>query len=90
MEEGQISEVLETQDSFFIVRCAEIDAGQAPSFEEAQPQLKERQFRIAYNRLIAAEVDRLQAEARIEPADMRQFLAAVLEFAPEPAPAVEP
>ena len=84
MNEGQISEVLETEDSFFIVRCAEIDPGQEPSFEQAQPQLKERQFRIAYNRLIAAEVDRLQADASIEPADMRQFLAAVLETAPEP------
>ncbi|HNU44898.1 MAG TPA: peptidylprolyl isomerase [Phycisphaerae bacterium] len=81
---GRVSDVIETPDSFFLVRCDGIEGGAEPDFEGMQPELKEQYFREAYNRLVLAELTKLQQTARIEPQDLRLFLAAVLETAPRP------
>ena len=78
LDEGAVSDVIETADGFFLVRCDEIDHGAEPEFEALQPQLKERLFRLAYNQLIMDRVNQLRAKARIEPADLETLHAAVV------------
>ena len=77
-----VSEIVETDDGFFLVRCDEVDQGFEPTFPSVQPQLKERYIVGAYNRLIAELVTDLRAKARIEPPDLDRFHAAVVQAAP--------
>ncbi len=79
LDAGEVSDIIETEDGFFLVRCDEIDRGVEPDFEMLQPQLEERLFRVAYNRLIVERVAELRAKARIEPADLECFHATVVE-----------
>jgi hypothetical protein len=68
-----------------VVCCVEFDPGAEPDFESVQPELLERHHRATYNRLITELVTRLRAKARIEPADLERFHAAVVVAAPKPA-----
>ncbi|MBI4717483.1 MAG: peptidyl-prolyl cis-trans isomerase [Planctomycetes bacterium] len=78
---GQISEVVESPESYFIVRCDELDPGHEPTFAEVQNELRERHLRIAYNELINQLVTDLRRRARIEPENLDRFHAAVVEAA---------
>jgi hypothetical protein len=78
---GDVSDIIETDDGFFLVRCDEIDPGLEPSFKAVQPELKKRHFRAAHNQLISELVTELRSEARIEPADLTRFHAAVVDAA---------
>ena len=82
---GGTSELVESDAGCFIVRCTEIDPGREPDFEGLQPELRRRYFQGHFNRLIDAEVAKLERTARIEPTDLRQFLAAVVATAPAPS-----
>jgi parvulin-like peptidyl-prolyl isomerase len=75
---GEVSEIIETEHGFFLVRCDELDAGFDPTFEAVQPELKERFARTAYNRLVAELVSEMRRQARIEPEDLNLFHAAVV------------
>ncbi len=81
LNEGQVSDPIETPESFFIVRCDELEPGLEPDFPTVQPELAERLFRERYNRLILELVDELRREARLEPADLEPFHAAVVAAA---------
>lgn len=81
LQTGDVSDIIETNDGLFLVRCDEIDPGLEPSFKAVQPQLKKRHFREAHNQLISELVTELRSEARIEPADLTRFHAAVVEAA---------
>ncbi len=84
LRQGEVSEIIETPDSFFLVLCSRFDPGVEPDFQSVQPALKEQHFRMTYNRLIGQLVNRLQAKARIEPANLELFHAAVVAAAPKP------
>jgi parvulin-like peptidyl-prolyl isomerase len=84
LDEGAVSDILEVDDGFFLVRCDEIDPGVEPDFQSVQPQLREQLIRIRYNRLIAERVNELRAVARIEPEDLGPFHDAVVAAAPSP------
>ena len=82
---GELSEVIETDDAYFIVKCGEIDAGLAADFEAMQPELirsyREHQFNVLVEELVVE----LQAKATIQPRDLSRFLRAAVEAAPRPA-----
>lgn len=81
---GEISEILETPDGFFLVRCDELEPGLEPDFQNVQPQLKEFYIRKVYNQMIAELISELRAKARIEPARLERFHAAVVTAAFSP------
>jgi len=78
---GEISPIVETPDGFFVVRCDELDPGREPDFQSVQLELKDRHFRAAYNRLIIELVADMRGKARIEPANLERFHAAVVNAA---------
>jgi len=76
---GQVSDIIETPESFFLVRCDERQGGEEPSFTAVQPELIERYSRLAFNRLVSERVAKLRAEASIQPANLERFHVAVIE-----------
>ncbi len=79
LEAGQVSEVIETDGAFFLVRCDEVDAGSEPSFEDVQPELKERHFVASYNKLLGELVAKLRRQARIDSTELERFHATVVD-----------
>lgn len=75
---GQTSNVIETPDGFFIVRCDEFEPAFVPTFESVQPQLKEYVSRRLYNHLVNELITELRSKARIEPANLDRFHASVV------------
>lgn len=73
----QISEVVETPDGFFVVRCDEYEPAYTPDFESVQPQLKDFVSKRLYNHLVTELITELRSKARIEPANLDRFHAAV-------------
>ena len=86
----QVSDIIETDESFFIVRCDQSDPGSEPDFQVVQTELKNRSFQMAYNRVIEEAVVDLQKTADIQPANLDRFLLAVLQTAPLPGGAEPP
>ncbi len=82
LEEGGVSEVIETSDGCFLVACDEIERREEPEFELLQPKLKERHRVNQYGRLVAELVAKLRRNARIEPTNLDRFHAAVVAAAP--------
>jgi peptidyl-prolyl cis-trans isomerase SurA len=82
LEANEVSEIIETKDRFFLVRCDEFDPGADPTFEGLQPELKQRYFRTEYARLEGELVKELQEGATITPENLDDFFAAVLATAP--------
>lgn len=81
LEAGAVSDVIQTPDAFFIVRCGEIEPVETPSFEEIQPKLiasfKQQQFEV-----LAREVVRdLFDKADVRPENPARFLLAVVNAA---------
>lgn len=83
MSKGDVSEIIEVPDGFFIVRCDDAVDGVTPTFESAQPELIRRHGDLAFSRLVGELVQDLRKRARIEPADMDRFFAAVVAAAPQ-------
>lgn len=81
LDAGHVSDIIETEHGFFLVRCDELDPGFSPTFEALQPQLKERYSVVAYNQSIAELVTEMRGQARIEPTDLTQFHNAVVDAA---------
>jgi hypothetical protein len=79
---GEVSDLIETEDAFFLVRCDAVDEGYEPDFQTLQPELAERLFSAAYNRQIMEALNELRKHARIEPADLDRFHAALVAAAP--------
>lgn len=76
---GQVSDVVETPESFFIVRCDELDAGFEPNFENVQPELADRFFRVNFNRRVAVHVEDLRQRANLPTEELERFHRAVVE-----------
>ncbi len=81
LQQGQVSDVIETPDGFFLVRCDVLDPGSNPDFQTVQPQLRELLFARAYNKKIGELVMELRKTARIEPENLEPFHAAVVSAA---------
>ncbi len=81
LDAGSVSNIIETDDGFFLVRCDQIDPGHEPDFQTLQPRLKERVLIESYNRLVVEQVAQLRSKARIEPPNLERFHAAVVEDA---------
>ena len=77
----EVSDIVETPDDFFLVRCGEIDAGNEPTFESSQPELKSRHVRKAQNKLIGELIIELRALAHIEITDLENLHAAAITTA---------
>lgn len=73
LQEGRVSDPIETPDGFLLVSCDEIDPGFEPTFEAVQPELQERHFRNAYSRKVDELVDQLRRDAGISPAALERF-----------------
>ncbi len=81
---GQVSDIIETPDGFFLVRCDVLEKAVEPDFQSVQPQLADAHFRTTYNQMITELVADLRAKARIEPARLERFHAAVVAAVPSP------
>jgi parvulin-like peptidyl-prolyl isomerase len=82
LEEGAVSELIESSDGFMIVRCDEIDRAEVPDFQTVQPQLEDQYFRGMYNRHVIEMIAELREQARIEPQELERFHRAVVAAAP--------
>jgi len=76
---GAVSDVIETNQDFFIVRCDELEPGVDPDFETIQPKLRDQLFKRAYNDLIGKYLTDLRKNARVQPTNLGRFHAAVVQ-----------
>lgn len=87
LSEGQLSDVIETDQACFLVQCTGIERPVEKSFTELQTELIER-FKDAQFELLTREViAELHAKAHIRPANAGRFLRAVVEDAAANSPA---
>lgn len=79
---GQVSEIIETDDSFFIVKCGRVEGGVTTPFVEAQPiivrNIKNQRFQKLKSEFLQKELRKANIGA-IEP-----FFRHVLREAPQP------
>lgn len=79
---GQVSEIIETEDSFFIVKCGKVEGGVTTPFAEAQPlivrNIKNQRFQKLKSEFLQKELRKANIGA-IEP-----FFRRVLREAPQP------
>lgn len=81
LDTGWVSDIIETPDGFFLVRCDALQPGVEPDFQSVQPQLREEFFRSQYNRQIAELVFELRKHARVEPENLERFHSAAIAVA---------
>jgi len=81
LREGQVSGIIESPDALFIVRCDAAEGGAEPEFEAVQPELRERFFVAAYNKLIRELIDELREKAKVDLEDVNRFHASVVAAA---------
>lgn len=78
------SPVIESPDSFFIVRAPQIEPARVPDFESLQPQLIDHYRDARFNELVDEQIQRLQDAAEVRPANINLFVQAVINAAPQP------
>ena len=83
IEEGEIGPIVETDEAFFIVRCAAIEPGVEPDFEALQPKLVQVYRDVQFDRLVGERVHELQGKAVFIPENLGRFLQAVANAAPQ-------
>ncbi len=83
LEAGATSDIVETEDALFIVRCGRCTAAQTQPFEQAQEQIISRIMDSDFNRRRDAYVQDLRSKATID--KYPEFLQAVLAAVPRPA-----
>jgi len=79
MQEGQISEPIETETGWFIVKCGRIEGGTSEPFVEVQDRIRRKLTDERFNRLAADYVLRLAEKATIS--DLRGFIDAAVKRA---------
>jgi len=82
LKAGEISDVIETNESVFLVKCGKRNPAYQQSFEEAQKHISDRLKDEEFHRSSAAYVGRLLKEATV--LRQRDFLLAVVAAAPRP------
>jgi parvulin-like peptidyl-prolyl isomerase len=88
LDEGEVSGVVETSGTLFLVKCAEIERKDILGFEEIQPDLIERYRRRQSDLLTRELIAELFDEAVVRPANPGRFLRALVEAAPKPGDGV--
>jgi len=83
LKANQISDIVETDQALFIVKCGHHSPAHRLSFEEAQEQISNRFAADDFERRRQAYVRELMARATIRPRDA--FFQAVLAASPRPA-----
>ena len=78
MGRGDTSVVVESDESFFIVRLGHVEPAQEPDFAEVQVQIKKAYHDQQFNALVEELVTQLQAQATIRPANLNLFLEAAV------------
>ncbi len=81
LSQGQVSELLEVPDGFFIVCCDQAQEAYEPNFVTAQPLIHRRIISQRHNGAIGAEVARLRSEAGVKEDSLRAFHKRVVDFA---------
>jgi len=88
LNSGATSEIIETEQALFIVRCGGIEELPIPSFEELQPKLiaafKQQQYEVMTRELVGD----LFSRADVRPSNPGRFLLAVLNAANDAGMAV--
>lgn len=84
LEEGEVSDIVESEEACFIVCCADIEDVEVQSFADIQPELVERYKNRQFDALARTLVRELYQNARIRPENPARFLRAVVEAAPQP------
>ncbi len=69
MKEGGVSDVIEFEGNFYIVKTAKVAPGEAVSFESGQPKIEDTLRRQQYRRLSEEYYDKLIQQAVIIQAD---------------------
>jgi len=78
---GKMSDILETQDSLFLVHCDEIESHHETNFQAIQPKLTQRYYQTVYLNLLNEHIDTLRKNAGINIAQLDQFHEAVMGLA---------
>lgn len=73
MEVGEVSEPIETDEGFFLVRCEEIDGPADESFVEAQPDLREGLMQARFMELVTESVEELRRKRNVTDFDLEVF-----------------
>ncbi|HOJ74806.1 MAG TPA: peptidylprolyl isomerase [Phycisphaerae bacterium] len=84
LPENGTSDVIETEEAVFLVRCGKRTPRQQISFEDAQPKIIERVKDEQFNKLSQEHIDSLVKKATVRP--VAEFVEAVVAAAPRPAP----
>lgn len=87
-EEGQVSEPIETESGWYLVKCGRVEASKTTSFQEAQDEIRDRLRDEKFNRLAGEYVVKLAREATIT--SMDEFVRLAIQRAmddnwPKPA-----
>ena len=85
LEPGQISDVAETDESVFIVKCGRKTPGNRLSFEEAQAGITTRLKNEQYDRMTHRYISDLLRRATIDDRQQQGFFFAVAAAAPRPS-----
>ena len=80
---GQYSDVVETDEALFVVKCGQRTDAHTLGFEEAQQQILQRLAEEEFNRRRDAYIARLVARAKIRPREA--FYRSVVAAIPRPA-----
>jgi hypothetical protein len=84
LNEGQVSDIIETPGTLFIVKCGKKTDAVQLSFEESQPRIVERVREEQYNHLSSQYIGDLIQRAGIDDQQQQQFFVAALTAAPRP------
>ncbi len=84
LDEGQISEIIETEDSSFIIRCTRKKPETRLTFEEAQARIIQKVREQEYGRLTSRYIGELLSKASIDERQRQAFFIAAVLAAPRP------
>ncbi len=84
LPETGMSKIIESDDSFFIARCDEVDPGYTPTFETLQPELQQRYAQIAYSQRMQDLLAEHRRRAQLDPDELERFYEAVVATALQP------
>lgn len=88
LKPGESSDIIETDDAVFIVKCGQSTPAQQVSFEEAQKTIIDRMKEEQFDRVSREHIQKLYDKAIIGP--MIEFAQAVQAATPRPAPSLPP
>ncbi len=83
LKQNQVSDITESEDALFIVKCGASTPGHKSTFEEAQEKIIDRLAEQRFNQNRDEYVQQLLAKATIS--DRQSFFEAVLSAVPRPA-----